>query len=68
MELKVGMTVKLVNLIGNPWDGVICKVEEIREHSAKLVPIKGEPQPYGSLLRSSWDKHLKIMNMRLENK
>jgi len=68
MELKVGMTVRLVNLAGSPWDGVLCKVYEIREHSAKLIPIKGGPEPHGTLMRHSWDKHLKIVNMRLENK
>ncbi len=68
MELKVGMTVKLVNLGGSPWDGVLCKVDEIGEHSARLVPITGEPHPYGTLMRKSWGKCLKIVNTRLENK
>ena len=68
MNLKEGMKVKIQNLPGNRWDGVVCRVDKIEGEKAKLVPVKKFNQPYGYLDKESWERCLKIMNMSMVNK
>ncbi len=70
MNLKVGMTVKLVNLPeNNPWNNISCKVTNIGGEVARIEPLGGKgPEEFGMLHKRSWDKHLKIINMSMVNK
>lgn len=70
MNLKVGMTVKLVNLPeNNPWNNISCKVTRITLDFARLEPLNGNgPQTFGTLVKASWDTHLKIIKMSMVNK